>query len=62
VPNIGLPELLFGLVLWIVPVVLTAWLAAKKGYSPAVWTILAIFITWIALIIVLVLPSRVRTA
>ena len=61
-PNIGLPELLFGLVLWIVPVVLTAWLAAKKGYSPAVWTILAILFTWIALIIVLVLPSRARTA
>ena len=61
-PNIGLPEMLIGLVLWIVPVVLTAWLAAKKGYSPAVWTIIAIFITWIALIIVLVLPSRARTA
>jgi hypothetical protein len=62
VPNIGLPEMLFGLVLWIVPVVLTAWLAAKKGYGPAVWTIIAIFITWIALIIVLVLPNRTRTA
>ena len=61
-PSIGLPELLFGLVLWIVPVVLTAWLAAKKGYSPAVWTIIAIFITWIALIIVLVLPRRSQTA
>jgi len=50
--------MLFGLVFWIVPVILTAWLAAKKGYSPAVWTIIAIFITYIALIIVLVLPRR----
>ena len=57
-PNIGLPELLFGLVLWIVPVVLTAWLAARKGYNPAVWTIIAVFITYVALIIVLVLPRR----
>jgi len=62
VPNIGFPELLMMLVLWIVPVVLTAWLAAKKGYSPAVWTIIAIFITWVALIIVLVLPRRAQAA
>jgi hypothetical protein len=60
--NIGPFELLMMVVLWIVPVVLTAWLAAKKGYSPAVWTIPAIFITWIALIIVLVLPRRAQTA
>ena len=33
-PNIGAPELLFGIVIWAVFVVLTAWLAAKKGYSP----------------------------
>ena len=57
-PDIRALELLIGLVLWIVPVVFTAWLAAKKGYSPAVWTILAILLTWIALLIVLVLPRR----
>ena len=57
-PNIGAPELLFGMVIWVVFVVLTAWLAAKKGYSPVLWTVLAIFFTWIALIIVLVLPRR----
>ena len=60
--NIGFPEMLIGLVLWIVPVVLSAWLAAKKGYNPAVWTILAIFFTYIILIVVLVLPRQTRTA
>ena len=55
---IGLPELLIIVVFWIVFVVLTAWLAAKKGYSPAVWTIIAIFFPLIALIVVLVLPRR----
>ena len=56
--NIGIPEALFGIVFWIVFVVLTAWLAAKKGYNPAVWTIIAIFFTLIAFIVVLVLPRR----
>ena len=57
-PNIGVPELLFGVVFWIVFVVLTAWLAAKKGYGPALWTIIAIFFPFIAFIVVLVLPRR----
>ncbi|OPZ42934.1 MAG: hypothetical protein BWY94_01994 [Actinobacteria bacterium ADurb.BinA094] len=57
-PDIGALELLIGLVLWVGIVVFTARLAAKKGYSPAVWTILAILLTWIALLIVLVLPRR----
>jgi len=55
---IGAPELLFGIVFWVIFVVLTAWLAAKKGYSPAVWTVIAIFFTLIALIVMLVLPRR----
>ncbi len=59
---IGWPELLIGLVLWIVPVVLAAWISARKGYHPAVWTILAIFFTYVILIVVLVLPSRTQTA
>ena len=61
-PNIGAPELLFGMVIWAAFVALTAWLAAKKGYSPAVWAILGVFLTWIALIIVLVLPRRAPAA
>ena len=57
-PNIGAPELLFILVMELVFVGLVAWLAAKKGYSAVVWGILGFFFSWIALIIVLVLPSR----
>ena len=57
-PNLGAPELLFGLVIWVGLVVLTAWLAAKKGYSPALWSIIAIFFPLIAFIVVLVLPRR----
>jgi hypothetical protein len=59
-PSIGAPELLILLPLLVVFVVLTAWLAAKKGYSPAVWAILGFFFSWIALIIVLVLPNRLQ--
>ena len=60
-PNIGGPELLIILVLELVFAVLTAWLAAKKGYSPAVWAILGFFLSWIALVIVLVLPNRLQS-
>ena len=60
--NIGLPELLIIIVIWAAFAVLTAWLAAKKGYSPAVWAVLGILFTWIALIIVLVLPRRSQAA
>ena len=39
-PNMGAPELLILAVIWIVPAVIVAWLAAKKGYSAAVWAVL----------------------
>ena len=55
---IGLPELLIIIVIWAGLVALTAWLAANKGYNPAVWTIIAIFFPLIAFIVVLVLPRR----
>jgi hypothetical protein len=61
-PNIGLPELLMGLVIWGGSMILTAWVAGKKGYSPAVWVIIAFFFTLIALVVVLVLPRRTRAA
>ena len=60
--NIGLPELLILLVLWVGSIVLTAWLAARKGYSPALWTVIAVFFTLVALVVMLVLPSRTRAA
>ena len=59
---IGLPEMIILLVIWVGLVVLTAWLAAKKGYGPAFWTIIAIFFPLIAFIVVLVLPRRSRVA
>ena len=57
-PNMGAPELLILMIFDVAIIVLTAWLAAKKGYSAAVWAILAFFINVIALVIVLVLPAR----
>jgi len=59
---IGLPETIILLVIWVGLVVLTAWLAAKKGYGPALWTIIAIFFPLIAPIVVLVLPRRSQAA
>ena len=57
-PNLGGPELLILMVFDVAVIVLTAWLAARKGYSAAVWAIVAFFINVIALVIVLVLPTR----
>jgi hypothetical protein len=59
---LGLPEIIILLVIWVGLVALTAWLAAKKGYGPAPWTIIAIFFPLIALIVVLVLPRRPQAA
>ena len=57
--NLGLPELLIILVLEVVPVVLTGWLVGKKGYGPVwLWVLLALFFSWIILIVALILPTR----
>ena len=55
---IGLPEAIILLVIWVGLVALTAWLAVRNGYGPALWTIIAIFFPLIAFIVVLVLPRR----
>lgn len=63
--GIGGPELLFILIwlaLEILFVGLVASLAAKKGYNPWVWGILAFFFSLLTFIIVLVLPDRGRGA
>ena len=57
-PNLGVPELFIIMVAWIIPILLTAWLAGKKGYNAVVWVIISLFITWIALVILLVLPDQ----
>jgi hypothetical protein len=57
--SLGPLELLTILVLEVLAVVLTGWLIAKKGYEPVwLWVLLAIFFSWIILIVALVLPSR----
>ncbi len=59
-PNIGAPELAILLLIWVGSIVPSVWLAAEKGYSPAVWPILAFFFAWITLVVLLVLPSKVQ--
>jgi hypothetical protein len=60
--SIGPLEILFILILELVPVVLTGWLVAKKGYEPVwLWVVLAVLFNWVILIVALILPYR-RTA
>ena len=56
--NIGPVELLLLLIVQVVFVVASALLANRKGYSAAVWAVVAVFLGFIALIIVLLLPAR----
>jgi hypothetical protein len=56
--NIGPAELLLLLIVQVVFVVVSALLANRKGYSAAVWGVVAVFLGFIALIIVLLLPAR----
>ncbi len=43
-------------ILWVLFIYFTFMLAASKGRSPLLWTILAIFLPLITIIILLVLP------
>ncbi|HZL64382.1 MAG TPA: hypothetical protein VFD50_05470 [Thermoleophilia bacterium] len=57
--SIGPIEILIILVLELVPVVLTGWLVARKGYEPVwLWVVLALLFNWVILIVALVLPQR----
>ena len=57
--SIGPLEILIILVLELVPVVLTGWLVAKKGYEPVwLWVVLALFFNWVILIVALILPRH----
>ncbi len=59
----------FGTFLWVLIaiivdilfILITMSIAARKGHSPLLWGLLAVFLPLIALIIVLILPDR-RTA
>jgi len=56
--NIGPVEFLLFFVVQVVFVVVSALVANRKGYSAAVWAVVALFLGFIALIIVLLLPAR----
>lgn len=47
-----------GVLIWIGVIVWTVSIAKKKGRSAAGWGALAFFFSWIALLVVAVLPSR----
>ena len=60
-PNIGLFELLFIVLLALVPMVLAIVLASRKGLEPLwLWVVLAIFFPVIMLIVTLIVPARGR--
>ncbi len=40
----------YGVVSWIVNLILTGWLANEKGRSVGSWVILAVFFPWLAII------------
>ena len=56
--NIGPVEFLLFFVVQVVFVVVSALVANRTGYSAAVWAVVALFLGFIALIIVLLLPAR----
>jgi hypothetical protein len=56
--NIGPVELLLFFVVQVVFVVASALVANRKGYSAVVWAVVTLFLGFIALIIVLLLPAR----
>ena len=47
-----------GLAIWIGIIVWTVSIARKKGRSTGLWGVLAFFFSWIALLIVAILPSK----
>ena len=53
---------LVALMFWIVFIYLTFLLAASKGRSPILWVILAVFFPLITIIILLIIPSKSRSA
>ena len=58
-PNIGAFELLFALILYLVPLVLAVLLAARKGLEPLwLWVVLAILFPLVILIVTLIVPTR----
>jgi len=58
-PNLGPIELLFILVLLMVPIVLDVVLASRKALEPLwLWVLLSVLFPWIMLIVLLIVPAR----
>jgi len=58
-PNIGPFELLFILVLLMVPIVLDIVIASRKALEPLwLWVLLSVLFPWILLIVLLIVPAR----
>ena len=58
-PNVGLPELLLLAVFYVLPALLCGKVAADKGFKPGwLWVLLGLVFSWLALLILAVLPSR----
>jgi hypothetical protein len=58
-PNIGAIELLFILLLLLIPMVLAIVLASRKGLEPLwLWVVLALFFPLIMLVVTLIVPRR----
>jgi hypothetical protein len=49
---------ILGLIIWVACIVATYSIAKSKGRGVVLWTILAVFFSWIALLIVALLPRR----
>ena len=47
-----------GLIIWILVISWTAAIARRKGRSPFLWGVLAFFFSFLALILVALMPSR----
>jgi hypothetical protein len=57
--NVGPIELLFILVLLVVPIVLDIVIASRKTLEPLwLWVLLSIVFPWIMLIVLLIVPAR----
>ncbi len=49
-----------GFIVWILIISWTATLASRKGRSGFLWGLLAFFFSFIALIVVMLMPSKLR--
>jgi hypothetical protein len=57
--NVGPIELLFILVLLVVPIVFDVVIASRKALEPLwLWVLLSVLFPWILLVVLLIVPAR----